>query len=112
MKNWSSNGDVVTFTAPAGGTISGLPLVVGAMVLVPAFSAAAGYECEGLTKGVFEVEIPAADTADELALAFIDPANGGFDVAAGTACGVFTKAVLAGETTAFVRLDGTSVAGG
>lgn len=110
MKNFVQNGEVLSFTAPAGGAVSGVPLQVGDMIVIPAFSAAAGYDCEGVTVGVFSLPKKAADVAEELVEAYWDAANGEVTIATGVLFGVFTEAAAAATTECNVRLNGVSVA--
>lgn len=111
MKNFVQKGDVVTFIAPTGGAVSGTPLVIGALILVPAFSAADGYECEGVTEGVFELPKLSTDTPAQFAKAYWDATNGRLTTTAtdNTLIGVFTEALASGTTIANVRLNGVSV---
>lgn len=50
-KNYNGSGNTLTMTAPAGGVTSGIPVVIGALVLVPLDSAAEGDEFVGHTYG-------------------------------------------------------------
>nr|WP_067285741.1 DUF2190 family protein [Marinobacterium profundum] len=111
MKNWTSNGEIVTFTAPAGGAVSGTPLVVGSLVVIPAFSAAATYECEGNTCGVYELPKKSTDTPAQFAKAYWDETNGEVTTTAtdNTLIGVFMDTLLTGTTVAEVRLNGVGI---
>lgn len=53
-------GHILTFTAPAGGVVSGTPLLIGALVVIPTVTAAAGLAFEGMVSGVQSV--PKADS--------------------------------------------------
>ncbi|TKV73302.1 DUF2190 family protein [Bradyrhizobium elkanii] len=53
MKNFVHDGEILTVTAPAGGVLSGDPVLIGAIFGVAAFSAAAGADVEIATEGVF-----------------------------------------------------------
>lgn len=55
MKNYVQDGDTLELTAPAGGVVSGHPVKIGAMVVVPQVSAAEGQRFNGKTSGVFRV---------------------------------------------------------
>ena len=111
MKNFVQKGEVVTFIAPTGGAASGIPLVVGNLVVIPAFSAAEGYECEGATCGVYELDKLSTDTPTQLAPAFWDSTNGYVTTTStdNTLIGVFMDALASGTTKADVRLNGVSV---
>ncbi|MCC5996501.1 MAG: DUF2190 family protein [Oceanicaulis sp.] len=67
MKNFIQPGNVITFTAPSGGIVSGQGLLAGALFGVAATTAPAGQQVECSLVGVFE--LPKA--ADEIA--FGDP---------------------------------------
>ncbi len=45
-------GDVMTYTAPAGGVTAGLPLLIGALLVVPQETVAAGLPFDGYVTGV------------------------------------------------------------
>lgn len=61
MKNFVQPGNVLDFTAPSGGVVSGIPLLIAAMIVIPAVNAAAGETFAGAVEGVFDV--PAATDA-------------------------------------------------
>lgn len=111
MKNFVQSGDTVTFIAPTGGVTSGVPVVVGSLVLIPAFSAAATYECEGVTTGVFELTKLSTDTPAQFAKAYWDATNKRVTTTAtgNTLIGVFMDALESGTTLANVRLNGIAV---
>ncbi|WP_010322157.1 DUF2190 family protein [Marinobacterium stanieri] len=111
MKNFVQLGDTVTFTAPTGGAASGIPLVVGSLVVVPVLSAAEGYEAEGVTTGVFNVPKLSTDTPAQFAPAYWDATNGYVTTTStdNTKIGVFMHALETGTAEADVRLDGVSV---
>ena len=111
MKNFVQSGDVVTFTAPTGGAASGIPLVVGSLVVIPAFSAAEGYECEGVTTGVFSLPKKSTDTPAQFDKAYWDTTNGEVTTTAtdNTLIGAFMHAHEAGTTEADIRLNGVSI---
>jgi predicted RecA/RadA family phage recombinase len=111
MKNFVQMGDTVTFTAPAGGAASGIPLVVGSLVVVPVLSAAEGYECEGVTTGVFEFDKLSTDTPAQFDKAYWDAINGRVTTTAtgNTLIGVFMHALATGTDKAEVRLNGVAV---
>lgn len=111
MKNFVQAGDYVTFIAPTGGVVSGVPVVVGSLVVIPAFSAAATYECEGAVNGVYEVDKLSTDTPAQFAKAYWDATNKRVTTTASgnTLMGVFMDALLTGTSKAAVRLNGVSV---
>lgn len=118
MKNWKGEGQAVTFIAPADGVTSGVPVIVGGLFLIPAYSAAKDYECEGLTSGVFELEKVSTDTPTQFAAAYWDPTaekvttaadDGEQSPTAFAKIGVFMNAQLTATTVADIRLDGVSI---
>lgn len=111
MKNFVQTGDVVTFIAPSGGVTSGVPVVIGALVLVPAFSAAVTYECEGAVTGCFELPKKSTDVVTQFAKAYWDATNKEVTITAtdNTLIGVFMDPLAAGTTKANVRLNGVGV---
>ncbi len=52
-KNFVSTGSQLPFVAPAGGVVSGKPVKIGALTVVPLESALAGAEFTGATAGVW-----------------------------------------------------------
>ncbi len=52
-KNFVSTGSQLPFVAPAGGVVSGKPIKIGALTVVPLESALAGAEFTGATGGVW-----------------------------------------------------------
>jgi predicted RecA/RadA family phage recombinase len=58
MKNWISEGRSLDFIAPAGGVVSGVPILMAALIVIPSTTAAEGVAFAGDVEGVFEV--PAA----------------------------------------------------
>ncbi len=55
MKNFIKSGDVLTFTAPTGGVVSGTPYLIGNQLVVAATTVAQTLPFEGWTEGVFTV---------------------------------------------------------
>lgn len=98
-KNYVQDGKAPTFTAPAGGVESGVPVEIGDLVVVPLVSAAVGEEFAGMLGGVWS--LPAANglaqgdkvslkagglvapaTADSVPFGYIiEPSAGGFATA-------------------------------
>lgn len=58
-KNFVQDGDVLTLIAPAGGVVSGVPVAIGQLVVVPITDAAAGEQFGGKTNGVWSVAVEA-----------------------------------------------------
>lgn len=61
-KNFVQSGTTGTFIAPAGGVLSGIPVALGLMVVVPLDDAAADEEFVGHTGGVWNVPCTAGLT--------------------------------------------------
>lgn len=111
MKNFIKPGKTMTFTAPAGGVVSGSAYIIGALLVIANNTVAAGLPFEGETEGVFS--LPKAGTQawtegqavywDNTAKVFSSAATAGFYRA-----GVAAAAVAggAGDTTGQVRLTG------
>ena len=55
MKNFVQSGRTVTVPAPAGGALSGDPVLVGSIFGVAAFTAAPGLDVEVQAEGVFDL---------------------------------------------------------
>ena len=107
-------GKTMTYTAPAGGVTSGVPVIVGGMLVVPTNTVAAGLPFEAYTMGVFLL----AKTANEGALVegqpvYWDVANAKFtiDPSVGLPIGSMAAAALTGDLTGQVRFNMISVAG-
>lgn len=111
MKNWVQEGNTVTFIAPPGGAVSGIPLLVGSLPVIPAFSAAVGDECEGVTQGVFNLPKHTTDTPDQFDKAYWDATNSRVttEASGNTVIGVFMHALVAGTDIADIRLNGVAV---
>ncbi len=65
-KNFVGNGAVLTMTAPVGGVVSGVPIKIGALVLVPLVNAMAGESFSGRADGVWRLPADAGLTAGAL----------------------------------------------
>lgn len=105
-------GDVMTFTAPAGGVTVDVPVQIGQLVVIPNVTAAVSVSFDGHATGVHSVPKVGSQAWTEGALVYWDDGNGYFTTtAAGNLrAGVAVEAVGsgAGETTGVVRLDGVA----
>ena len=54
-KNYVCDGRTITLTAPAGGVVSGLPVKIGALVVIAITSAAEGEPFTGQTDGAWRL---------------------------------------------------------
>lgn len=114
MKNKLQVGDVMDYTAPAGGVVSGNGYLIGALFVIATSTAAAGVKFAGDTEGVFTLP----KTLNEGALiegqpVYWDVANAKFsiDSSLGLNIGTVAAAALTGDATASIRLHGMSLAG-
>lgn len=109
MQNFRTSKNGMPFTAPVGGVVSGVALLIGAILVVPRVTAPAGATFAGTVEGV--VTLPAANLAiaegaavywDNAALNVTTVAGGntkiGFAAQGGSA---------AGAATVDVALNGT-----
>ena len=110
MQNFSQEGEVVTFTAPSGGVVTGAPYLIGSLVVVALVTAAETVSFSGLVRGVVSYTKTGSQAWTEGAKIYLDVSPREFTTtsAGNTLCGVAVVAVGsgAGETTGVVRLDG------
>ena len=100
-------GSVIDCTAPVGGVVSGMPVLIGDVLVVPLNTAAAGVKFAGQVAGVWKIAKPAGAIL-ELAVLYWD--NAAFK-ATGTSTGnrkigSAAKAAANGDAEVHVRLDG------
>lgn len=95
-KNFVEDGDVLTMIAPAGGVVSGTPVAIGTLVVVPITDAAVGEQFGGKTNGVWSVPV-AAGLAAGAAVGILD----GEIVAAATAEAISCGKLVTAETGGF-----------
>ncbi len=110
MKNFIHTGNAMTFTAPAGGVVSGNAYLVGALLVIATTTAAAAAPFEGKTDGVFTLPKVAGGAWLEGQLLYWDSAasNVGTVVGATTRrIGCAAVAALAADVAGQVRLNGT-----
>jgi predicted RecA/RadA family phage recombinase len=107
MKNFINPGDIVQFTAPGGGVVSGTALLIGALVVVPQVTAAAGISFAGAVTGVFTLAKAAGVAWTEGQPLYYDSAANNFATAQSATArraGVAVNAALAGDVVGNVRL--------
>jgi predicted RecA/RadA family phage recombinase len=107
-------GDVLEFTAPAGGVTSGLPVLIGGLVVVPVDDADADDAFRGAATGVHTLPKTTSETWVEGQPAFWDAANGEVsnDPTVGhLPIGVICEAGTSSDSTGTVRLNGKSLSG-
>lgn len=115
MKNFIQDGRSVPVTAPVGGVASGDLVVIGSLIGVAAYDAAAGAEVEIATEGVFE--LPKVSTDDVAAgdLLYYASATSNLTKTAGTGskplAGVAVRAAGSGVTTVRCKLGVHGITG-
>ena len=109
MNNFIKPGDVMTWTAPSGGVVSGTGYKIGQCFCVATGTVAEGKPFEGMCCGV--VSLPKATGAawTEGALVYWDDTakNVTTTSTGNLRLGVAGKAAASGDTTGTVRLSGT-----
>lgn len=65
MKNFIQPGNTIMLTAPAGGAVSGSPVIVGVFFGIAAYDAAAGQPVETQLTGVFELPKLTSDAINQ-----------------------------------------------
>jgi predicted RecA/RadA family phage recombinase len=104
-------GDVLDLTAPTGGVIKGVPVVIGAQLVVPTETVAQTLPFRGHTIGVWSMPKAPSQAWAEGAAVYWDVTNSRFSTTATVGffrAGVAVEAVAggAGDTTGKVRLTG------
>lgn len=113
MKNYIQPGKVMTFTAPAGGVVSGVGVKIGQLFVVPAADAAAGAAFEGMVTGVFDLPKLNAQAWTEGQLIYWDAANTRCTSASAAGLlliGCAAAAAANPSATGRVRLNGVAAA--
>lgn len=112
MKNYINKGERMTFTAPTDGVTSGVPVLIGALLVVPIATVAQTMKFAGQTVGVISYTKPGSQAWTEGAKIYWDNTAKNFTTTVGsnTLVGVAAEAVGAGagETLGKVRLDGVA----
>jgi predicted RecA/RadA family phage recombinase len=75
MKNFIQPGDSIEFTAPGGGVVSGTPVLIGGILVVPGVTAAATVKFNGMIRGVFLLPKAPSQAWAEGALVYWDSGN-------------------------------------
>lgn len=94
-KNFVQDGDVLTLVAPVGGVVSGVPVAIGQLVVVPITSAAEGEKFGGKTNGVWNVAV-ADGLAAGAAVGILDGDIVAAATASSIACGKLVTAEVDG----------------
>lgn len=99
--NYIQPGETMTFTAPVGGVTAGVPVLIGALVVIPTSDAAAGDPFQGHTEGVFTVP-----KTDGVGSAWTEGAPLYFDSTAGEFTYVQSASARRAGTAAAAAADG------
>ncbi len=112
MKNFVQPGDVLTLTAPAGGVVSGTPVLIGGLLVIPAVTAAAGELFTGHVTGVCDLPKTAAQAWTEGQKLYWDAGTGRADSEStvGPLIGVAAAAAAPPSDVGTVRLNGVAPA--
>ena len=106
MKNFRKAAyEPMPFVAPAGGVVSGVPVLVGTLTVVPQVTAAAGKSFAGLIEGVFVLPKATGTAYAVGAKAFFDFTVDKQIESTGTLIGIHVAPALTGDTTARVLID-------
>jgi predicted RecA/RadA family phage recombinase len=111
MKNLVQKGEILELVAPVGGVSSGVPLVIGSLVVFPVTDADQGAKFSAMVEGVFTVVKVGAQAWSAGDIVYFDAANSRFTTASATGVrkvGAVTVAALAAATSGVIRLDGVS----
>jgi len=114
MKTFYQPGNAITFTAPSGGVVGGTPVIIGTMIVIPAFSAAQDEEFEGVAGGIHILPKATGQAWTEGAALYWDDTNknctttSSGNTAIGTAVKVAGQAMPAtADTQGYVFLNNT-----
>jgi predicted RecA/RadA family phage recombinase len=111
MKNYVQPGEVLEFTAPAGGVTSGQGYIIGDTFVVATITAAAAAKFNGMIIGVFELAKTPADVIAEGVRIFWDNTakQATVTATANRLIGHAAEARGATTTSVKVRLNGNSL---
>lgn len=116
MKNFEAGGNNIDLIAPSGGVTSGTPAVIGDLLVFPVADADEGDKFAAMVNGVFSVTKPGSQAWSEGTAIYYDATNSLFTNVASShkKVGVAAGAVAggAGDTTGFIRLNGTALTSG
>ena len=108
MKNFLQPGCSLTFTAPVGGVTSGVAVLIGGLIVIPASTVAAGATFEGAIEGVYQNQLKAAGAAWTVGqVLYFDSADSTFKTAQSATARRAAVAVAAaanGDTSGTVKL--------
>ena len=108
--NFVQPGDVIELTAPGGGVVSGTPVVIGGLFVVPLVTAAATVKFNAQVVGVFTLTKVSAQAWAEGQKIYWDVAGAKADTTStvGPLIGVAAEVAANPTATGKVRLNGTA----
>lgn len=109
MNNFIKPGEVLTFTAPTGGVVSGTAYLVGALLVVAATTVAQTLPFEGAVEGVYTLPKITGAAWTEGQMLYWDSATSNVGTVVGATTrriGVAAAAALSADATGQVRLNG------
>jgi predicted RecA/RadA family phage recombinase len=111
METFIQEGDVLEFTAPTGGVVSGTGVKIGDLLVIPTVTAAVGVKFNGLVTGVVSHAKLSAQAWTEGQQVNWDDTNKRFTtVTTGNfRAGVAVKAAANPSATGIVRLSGVNL---
>lgn len=113
MKNFIQPGDIVEFTAPGGGVVSGTAVLISSLVVVPQVTAAAGVRFNAAIEGVFTLAKTAGTAWVEGQVLYYDSATASFTTAQSATArraGAAGAVAASGDTSGVVILGNISAA--
>lgn len=110
MNNYIQPGDVLECTAPVGGVTTGVPVLIGSLLVIPATTVAATYKFSGQIVGVFTLAKTSAQAWTEGQKIYWDDGNSRCDSTptVGMLIGVAAAAAANPSSTGQVRLNGVA----
>jgi predicted RecA/RadA family phage recombinase len=107
MKTGIQVGNILSLTAPAGGVVSGVPVIINDITVVPATDAAVGLPFEGAVEGVYEVPKTTPEVWAEGEKIYWDPGTSKATNVVGALfkMGVVAKAAVSAATVGNVKLE-------
>ena len=110
MDNYVQPGEVIELTAPTGGVVKDVPVLIGALVVIPTVTAAQTVAFSALVVGVATVPKATGTAWTEGAKLYWDVADTEFNTSASgnTLAGVAAAAAASGDATGKIRLDGVA----
>jgi predicted RecA/RadA family phage recombinase len=110
VKNYVQKGEILDIVAPSGGVTSGVPVLIGSLLVIPQTTAAVGELFAGLVQGVIEyTKVSAQAWTQNLKIYWDDTAkNFTSTVGSNTLVGVAAAPAANPTSTGWIRLDGVA----